>query len=191
MKENSKIIVKKGKQYYQVKICGSFLELPLFEVAPKTKIALFNILGETELIQKIAQSLAKKLPTNADVIVAPEVKSVCLAYEMSKILKIPYVIIRKHKKPYMLNCLNSEVISITTGEPQNLWLDGKDAKIIKNKRVIIIDDVISTGNTLEGLRRLLKEAKARVIAESAVFTEGDKEKWKDVVSLGHLPVFKF
>lgn len=189
MKKNSKVIIKKGKEYYQIRICKSLLELPLFEVAPKTKIALFNILGETELIQKIAQNLAKKLPENADVIIAPEVKSICLAYELSRVLKIPYVIIRKHKKPYMHNCLKEEVISITTGKPQDLWLDGKDLKLVKNKRIIIVDDVISTGSTLEGLRRLAKKIKAKVIAQAAVFTEGDKEKWKDIISLGHLPVF--
>lgn len=191
MKDNKKVVIRKGKQYYQIKVCNSLLKLPLFEVAPKTKIALFNILGETKLIQKIARSMAKKLPKNANVIATPEVKSVCLAYELSKVLKIPYVVIRKHVKPYMLNSLQEEVVSITTGKPQSLWLDGRDLHLMKKKKVIIVDDVISTGNTLEGLRRLMKKAEAKIVAETAVFTEGDKEKWEEIISLGHLPIFKF
>ncbi|MCL5438627.1 MAG: adenine phosphoribosyltransferase [Patescibacteria group bacterium] len=190
MNKNNKIITRRGKPYYKVEICGTVCNLPLFEVAPNTKIALFNILGETTLITKIAKALAKKLPKKIDAIVTPEVKSMCLAYELARIMKIPYVVVRKHKKPYMLNSLQEEVISITTGKPQNLWLDGKDRNLIKNKKVVLIDDVISTGNTLTGLRGLVKKSGGKIIAEAAVFTEGDKEKWKDIIALGHLPIFK-
>lgn len=188
---NKDIIKKGGKFYYRIKVYGSILYLPLFEVAPKTKIALFNMLGETKLIQKFARALAKKLPQKAELIVTPEVKSICLSYELSKIMKIPYVVARKNLKPYMEDSLGEEVVSITTGKPQTLWLDGKDRGLVKGKRVILVDDVVSTGNTFQGLKNLMKKGGAKVIAEAAVFIEGDKNKWKKVICLSHLPVFNF
>ncbi|MFH0937101.1 MAG: phosphoribosyltransferase family protein [Candidatus Daviesbacteria bacterium] len=181
---------KKKQEYYQVEICETICSLPLFEVNPNLKIAIFNILGETELVEKIAQSLAEKLPKQVEVIVTPEAKSIPLAYELSKVLKIPYVVTRKSVKPYMGKALGVEVLSITTGTPQNLWLDEKDKKLIKGKNVVLLDDVISTGSTLEGLRNLMKKAKAKIIAEAAVFTEGEEGSWPEIISLGHLPLFK-
>lgn len=189
MKEKN--IVKKGRKlYYRVKICGLIRDLPLIKIAKNLRIALFNILGETELVKKIAKALIKKLPKKVDTIVAPEVKSVCLAYEVSRLSGLPYVVIRKTRKPYMLNSIGEEVLSITTGKPQMLWLDGKDKKTIKGKKVVVVDDVVSTGSTLEAVRKLMKRAGAKVIAETAVFTEGEEEKWKNIISLGNLPLFK-
>lgn len=176
--------------FYRLKVNRTTLDLPLFEVSPGIKIAIFNMFGETALVKKFAKALAKKYPPKAEVIVTAEAKSICLAYELSSILKIPYIVIRKSLKPYMVNSIGEEVVSITTGKPQSLWLDGKDVSLLKNKKVVIVDDVISTGGTLEGLRRLMDKAQAKVIAESAVFTEGHEEKWKSIISLGHLPVFK-
>ncbi len=187
--KDQKIIKKGNKEFYQVKINGSVRDLPLFEVAPGVKIALFNILGDTEIVEKAAIALSRKLPKNADALVTPEVKSIPLAYELSKKMKIPYIVTRKIRKPYMVGCLNHKVISITTGKPQMIWLDGKDKNILKNKKVILIDDVVSTGSTLKGLRVLMKKAGAEVIAESAVFVEGDPLKWKKIISLGNLPIF--
>lgn len=187
--KDQKIIKKGNKEFYQVKINGSVRDLPLFEVAPGVKIALFNILGDTEIVEKAAAALSRKLPKDADVLVTPEVKSIPLAYELSKRMKIPYIVTRKIRKPYMVGSLNHKVTSITTGKPQMIWLDGKDKDILKNKKVILIDDVVSTGSTLRGLRVLMKKAGAEVIAESAVFVEGDPLKWKKIISLGNLPIF--
>lgn len=184
------VISKNGRQYYRLKVCQTKVELPLFEVAPKVKIALFNMLGETKLIRKFAKELARKLPSDIQAIITPEVKSVCLAYEISHLLKIPYIVARKTRKPYMVDSIGDETLSITTGKPQQIWLDGKDTNLVKGKRVVIVDDVISTGGTLEGLRRLMKKARGKVVAEAAVFTEGNQKKWKKVIALGHLPVFK-
>lgn len=189
MRKYWKVIRKKSQDYYRIKLCGLVRDLPLFEVAPGVRIAIFNILGDTQLVKKAGAALAKKLPAKVQVLVTPEVKSIPLAYEISRRLKIPYVVTRKIKKPYMVDSLSNEVVSITTGKPQTIWLDGKDRFLLKGKRVILIDDVISTGSTLEGLRNLMKKAGARVIAEAAVFTEGDPEKWKGIVTLGNLPVF--
>jgi len=185
----NQIIKKKNKEYYRIKICGLRRNLPLFEVVPGTRIAIFNILGDTQVVQRTAAALASKLPKNADALVTPEVKSIPLAYELSRRMKIPYVVARKIKKPYMVESLSDEVISITTGKPQTIWLDGKDKKTLEKKKVILVDDVVSTGSTLKGLRSLMEKAGATVIAEAAIFTEGDPKKWQKIISLGNLPVF--
>lgn len=184
------VIKKKGKRFYRVKICGLVRDLPLIKVADNLEIALFNILGETELVKKIARTLVKKIPSKTSAIVVAETKSICLGYEISRLTGIPYVIIRKTCKPYMLNSISEEVFSITTGKPQMLWLDGKDRKLIKNKKIVIVDDVISTGGTIRGLRNLMKKAKAKITAEMAVFTEGEENSWPEIISLGKLPLFK-
>lgn len=183
------VIKKKGKEFYRIKLCGLVRDLPLFEVAPKARIAIINILGDTEFVKKTAAALIKKLPKKADILVTPEVKSIPLAYELSRKMNIPYVVARKIKKPYMVNSLGCEVVSMTTGKPQTIWLDSKDKNVLKGKKVILIDDVISTGATLKGLRNLMKKAGAEVIAEAALFIEGDPKKWPKIISLGNLPVF--
>ncbi len=178
-------------KYYQIKIGQLTRNLPLFAVSKQIKIALFNLLGDTELVLVCAQSLSKKIPSSVQVLVTPEVKSIPLAYEVSKQLNIPFVVIRKIKKPYMKNCLSTQVTTITTGMPQTLWLDGKDRQLLFKKNVVLVDDVVSTGNTLTGLKKLMQKAQAKVIAEAAVFTEGDPKKWHHIISLGNLPIFTY
>lgn len=177
------------RRYYAVDIAGLKRRLPLFAVAPGMKIALFNILGDTEVVIRSARALAKKMPPGVEVLITPEVKSIPLVFELSRILKIPYVVARKIKKPYMFDSLKSKVLSITSGQPQTLWLDGKDKQVLKNKKVALVDDVISSGSTLRGLRKLMKKAGARIIAEAAIFTEGEPKKWRKIISLGNLPIF--
>jgi adenine phosphoribosyltransferase len=188
-KKYNLIINKKGRQYYRIKLCGLKRDLPLFEAAPGVKIAIFNILGDSQIVKKAARALAKKLPENAQALVTPEVKSIPLAYELSLLLNLPYVVTRKIKKPYMKQSLKQKVVSITTGKPQTIWLDGKDKNLLTKKKVILIDDVVSTGSTLKGLRALMKKAQAKVVAEAAIFTEGDVKKWQKIICLGNLPVF--
>jgi adenine phosphoribosyltransferase len=89
----------------------------------------------------------------------------------------------------MGDALQSETLSITTGEPQTLYLDEKDRELVKGRKVIILDDVISTGSTLQGMRMILEKAGANVVAEAAILTEGERAKWSGIISLGHLPVF--
>ena len=188
MKNNRKVTIRNRKEYYKIKLCGRVYLLPLFEVVSGVKIAIFNILGDSINIEKIGKELIKKMP-KVDVIVTPEVKSVPLAYEIAKQLHIPYIVLRKIRKPYMVGAINCKVTTITTGKPQELWLDGKDIKILRNKKVALVDDVISTGATIKGMRRLVKKAGGKIIAECAVFTEGNSSKWKKIISLGNLPVF--
>lgn len=176
---------------YTVEIAGLQRDLPLFEVAPGLRIAVLNILGDTELVQACAKALAKKLAgMEYDLFVTAEAKSIPLAYALSVETSMPYVVLRKVYKPYMGVALSSETLSITTGKPQMLYLDEKDHELVRGKRVAVLDDVISTGSTLQGMHRLLKKAGAEVTVDAAVFTEGEPNDWDHVLALGHLPLFK-
>jgi len=175
---------------FPIEIAGLYRELPLFEVAPGLRIAVLNILGDTELVDACANALAKKLSTwEYDVLVTAEAKSIPLAYALSLVTQKPYTVLRKHYRTYMGETIQAETISITTGRPQRLYLDEKDHNTIKNQKVVLIDDVISTGSTLEGMRQVMGKAGADVVAEAAVLTEGDQGKWHHIISLGHLPLF--
>ena len=175
---------------YSVEIAGLKRELRLFEIKPGLKIAILNILGDTELVQACAKELSKKLePLDYDVLVTAEAKSIPLAYALSVETRKPYVVLRKTYKPYMGAALTAETLSITTGEPQTLILDEKDIDLMKSKKVIIADDVISTGSTLQGMRMILDKAGSTVVGEAAIFTEGDRAQWMHIISLGHLPLF--
>lgn len=176
-------------RHHTVRIGAVSRDLPLFEVAPGVFIAIFNMLGDTEVVEAAAELLAARLPDGADVILVPEVKAVPLGHALSVHAGLPYIVARKVRKPYMVDCLEAEVLSITTGEPQVLYIDGKDRKQVMGKRVLLVDDVISTGGTLEGLRRLVQAADAEIAGEMAVFTEGESDDWSNVIALGHLPVF--
>jgi len=179
-----------NRQHYSIEIAGIKRDLPLFEIKPGLKIAILNILGDTELVQASARELAKKLQgIEHDILVTAEAKSIPLAHALSVELKKPYVILRKTYKPYMGDAVRAETLSITTGQPQVLILDEKDRDIIQNKKVIILDDVISTGSTLQGMRMILDKANSNVVAQAAILTEGDRAQWADIVSLGHLPLF--
>jgi len=171
-----------------VEIAGVRRELPIVQVGPNVAVALLNLLGDTELTEAAAEALAEKLPPGVEVLVTPEVKAVPLAHALSRITGIPYVVARKTEKPYMINPVSREVLSITTGKPQLLVLDGADVPIIKGRKVAIVDDVVSTGSTLKGLRELIEDVGGEVVAVLAVFTEGTPRQ--DVIALGHLPLFQ-
>jgi adenine phosphoribosyltransferase len=175
---------------HSIEIAGLKRELPLLEINPGLRIAVLNILGDTELVEACAVALKEKLAeTSYDVIVTAEAKSIPLAYALSVHTGKPYAILRKSYKPYMGATLTAETLSITTGKPQTLILDEKDQKLINGKKIILVDDVISTGSTLEGMRKLMNKANAKITAEVAILTEGDQAKWADIVSLGHIPLF--
>ena len=175
---------------YAIEIAGLKRELRLFEIKPGLRIAILNILGDTELVQACAKELAQKLKdTEYDVLVTAEAKSIPLAYALSVETKKPYVILRKTYKPYMGDALKAETLSITTGQPQMLILDEKDRELIQGKKVVVLDDVISTGSTLQGMRMILEKTGASVAREAAILTEGDRAQWMHIISLGHLPLF--
>jgi adenine phosphoribosyltransferase len=128
-------------------------------------------------------------PVAFDILVTAEAKSIPLAYALSVETKKPYIVLRKSYKPYMGAALIAETLSITTGEPQTLILDEKDQELVQGKKVVLVDDVISTGSTLQGMKMIMKKAGAEVVCEAAILTEGERAQWEQVISLGHLPLF--
>lgn len=179
------------RETYAVEVAGLKRELPLFQVAPGLRIAVLNILGDTEFVQACAAALGERLRSQPfDVIVTAEAKSIPLAHALSVVMAKPYIVLRKAYKPYMGETVQAETLSITTGKPQTLYLDEKDRAAVRGKCVALVDDVISTGSTLEGMCKVMDLAGAKVVAQAAVFTEGDPADWKDITALGHLPLFK-
>lgn len=180
-----------NRETYTIQVAGLQRELPLFEVAPGLQIAVLNILGDTELVQACASALSEKLAEfDYDLLVTAEAKSIPLAHALSVETNKPYVVLRKAYKPYMGEALSTETHSITTGQTQTLYLDEKDRNQMHGKKAILLDDVISTGSTLQGMRQLVKKAGAEVMAEASIFTEGAIEQWQGIITLGHLPLFK-
>ncbi|MCB8979709.1 MAG: adenine phosphoribosyltransferase [Ardenticatenaceae bacterium] len=177
------------RETYQVEIAGIVRHLPLFEVAPGVRIAIFNMLGDTIVVKATAAALAERLKnTPADVLVTAEAKGIPLIYEMSALMGLPYIVLRKSYKSYMGNALSAETVSITTGKPQTLYMDEKDTLFIKGKKVVLVDDVISTGSTLKGMEEVVTQAGGDIVKTAAVFTEGDAD-WSHIVALDNLPVF--
>ncbi len=176
---------------YAIEVAGVRRELRKFEIQPGVKIAILNILGDTELVDAVSRELTPLiLAKSPDLLVTAEAKSIPLAHAVSvQMGNRPYVVLRKSLKPYMGDALRSETLSITTGEPQTLFLDEKDRELISGKRVALIDDVISTGSTLQGMRLIMGKAGAEIVAEAAIFTEGDRAAWSNIIALGHLPVW--
>lgn len=182
--------MKNTREVYPVEIAGIKRNLPVFEVKPGLRIAILNILGDTELVQAAAQALAAKLETlSYDLLVTAEAKSIPFAHALSVAAGKGYIVLRKVYKPYMGEAIQVETLSITTGAPQTLYLDEKDRDLIRGKKVILVDDVISTGSTLQAMRLVATKAGAEVAGEAAIFTEGERAQWEHIISLGHLPLF--
>ena len=174
---------------YTLNIAGLKRELPIIKLSYDLSIASFVILGDTEIVKKTAPMIAKKLP-EVDFVVTAEAKGIPLAYEISKILNLDeYIVARKSVKAYMEEPIEVEVNSITTTNSQKLYLNNQDANKIKGKRVALIDDVISTGQSLKALERLVEKAGANVVAKAAILAEGDAKDRKDIIFLEALPTF--
>lgn len=181
-----------SKEYYDITLAGVKRSLQLFEVAPGLRIAVLNILGDTELVEACADELAKKLEdVDYDVMVTAESKSIPITHALSVRTKKPYVVFRKNYKSYMGNAIRSTSNSITTQSDQTLILDEKDIALVKGAKVLIVDDVISTGSTLHAMESLLEQAGAQPNPRSlAICAEGSEDAWPEVICLGHLPLFK-
>ncbi|HNK63830.1 MAG TPA: phosphoribosyltransferase family protein [Anaerolineales bacterium] len=179
-----------NRETYSIEIAGVKRDLRLFEIKPGLRIAILNILGDTELVQACARGLAEQVQgVEYDIIMTAEAKSIPIAHALSVETRKPYIVLRKTYKPYMGDAIKAETLSITTGQPQVLILDEKDRGLIQGKRVLVVDDVISTGSTLQGMRIILDKAQAIVAGEAAILTEGDRAQWMHIHSLGHLPLF--
>lgn len=178
-----------NRETYRVEVAGLVRHFPLFEVAPGVRIAIFNMLGDTYVVKAAAAALAERLKsTPSEVLVTAEAKSIPLIYEMSALMGLPYVVLRKTYKTYMGEAIKAETVSITTGNTQTLYLDEKDQALIRDKHVIIVDDVISTGSTLQGMKQVVDTAGGNISKIATIFTEGDSD-WSDIVALENLPVF--
>ena len=174
---------------YTLHVAGLTRELPIIKLSYDLSIASFVILGDTEIVRKTAPIIAKKLP-EVDFIVTAEAKGIPLAYEISRVLNLnEYVVARKSVKAYMEEPIEVEVNSITTTNSQKLYLNNQDAKKIKGKRIALIDDVISTGQSLKALERLVEKAGGKVLAKAAILAEGDAKDRKDIIFLEALPTF--
>lgn len=174
---------------YTLHVAGLTRELPIIKLSYDLSIASFVILGDTEIVRKTAPIIAKKLP-EVDLIVTAEAKGIPLAYEISKVLNLnEYVVARKSVKAYMEESIEVEVNSITTTNSQKLYLNNRDAKKIKGKRIALVDDVISTGQSLKALERLVEKAGRKVLAKAAILAEGDAKDRKDIIFLEALPTF--
>lgn len=176
-------------KYYEINVCGVKRQLPLIKINDSLSFGSFVIIGDTELISACAGSLAEKIG-KVDAIVTAEAKGIALAYEVSKQLNMKeFIVARKSVKSYMQDVVSHSVQSITTAGTQTLYLDGMDAAKIKGKNVCILDDVISTGESLNALEALVREAGANVVKKAAVLAEGDAAKRTDIIFLEELPLF--
>ena len=161
---------------YELKLCGVKRELPFIDLEDNLAFASFVIMGDTELITACAPELAEKIG-DVDVIITAEAKGIALAYEISRLLgKKEFIVARKSIKSYMCGVVSVSVHSITTSGEQHLYLDGHDAKRLCGKRVCIVDDVISTGESLYALEALVESAKGIVTRKAAVLAEGKQQR---------------
>ena len=173
---------------YKMNIAGVECELKKFPVSDKLDIAAFILFGNVEVTVAAAEALLKKVP-EFDIILTPEAKSIPLAYELARQSGKSYVVARKGTKVYMGDPISVAVRSITTDRVQQLYLGSDDVKEIKGKRVLVVDDVISTGESLEAIRKLNSAAGGIEAAACAVLAEGDAADRDDIIFLEPLPLF--
>ncbi len=175
---------------YEMDIAGLKRELPLCKVTNDLYIGAFVMFGDVELTVHCAAELLKLAP-EYDYIIAPEAKSIPLLYEMARQSGAEkYFLARKGPKAYMSGVFEVSVKSITTMSVQKLVIDTADAELINGKRILIIDDVISTGESLRAMEELVTKAGGNIVGKMAVLAEGDAQERDDIIVLGHLPLFR-
>lgn len=175
-------------EYYEMKIAGLDRRLRKCAVSDKLDIAAFIMFGDVEVTVESASQLLAKVP-DFDVIMTAESKGIPLAYEMARQSGKPYIVARKSVKLYMQEAVSVSVKSITTADEQMLYLDGEKAALLKGRRVLIVDDVISTGESLGALESLTQRAGGTIAGKAAVLAEGDAAKREDIIFLDPLPLF--
>lgn len=173
---------------YKMTIAGCERELEMFSVSDNLDIAAFILFNDVEITEKSAEALLKICPEH-DVVLTAEAKSIPLAYEFARQGCGEYVVARKGLKVYMRNPVSVTVKSITTANEQKLHLGETEVNAIKGKRVLIIDDVISTGESLKALEQLAEAAGGNVVGKAAVLAEGDAADRDDIIFLEKLPLF--
>ena len=175
--------------FYRMKVAGLERDLPICKVTDTLYIAGFVIFGDQELTVACARNLLERAP-EYDYIITPEAKGIPLAHEMARQAgDSKYILARKGPKLYMRDIFDVTVRSITTAKEQRLYLDGADAELMKGKRILIVDDVISTGESLAALEALVEKAGGIVCGKMAVLAEGDAQDRADLIYLEKLPLF--
>ena len=175
--------------FYRINISGLERDLPLCPISDKINIAAFILFGDVELTEHSARELYKKAPEH-DVMITAESKGIPLIHEMCKVSgKNRYVLARKSIKLYMKDVVSCETKSITTGAIQTLYIDGDDAAYLKGKKVLIVDDVISTGGSLQSLENLVLQSGGEIVGKMAILAEGDAISRDDIIYLEELPLF--
>ncbi len=174
---------------YKLEVAGITRELRICKISEELSIAAFIMFGDVELTIACAEELLRRAPA-FDVIVTAESKAIPLAYEMSRQSGKRYIPARKGKKLYMQQPVVVEVQSITTKEVQSLCIDKPDLDYLNGKRVLIVDDVISTGGSLLAMEAIVEKSTATIVARAAVLAEGDAAKRKDILFLAPLPLIQ-
>lgn len=174
---------------YKLKVAGLERDLQLCSLNDKLKIAAFVILGDIELTSACASELIKKVPEH-DIMITAEAKGIPLIHEMARQSGARhYLVARKSQKLYMWEPISVEVQSITTAKKQILYIDKNDAEMLKGKRVLIIDDVISTGESVFAVEKLVKMSGGTVVGKASILAEGDAKYRDDIIYLEKLPLF--
>ena len=176
-------------KYYNMKIAGLDRALPICRVTDDLYIAGFVIFGDPELTTACAKELLAKAP-EFDYMITAEAKGIPLIHEMARLNgNQRYILARKGPKLYMTNVVSVTVNSITTAKEQKLYLDGEDAERMKGKRILIVDDVISTGESLRAIEELVHSAGGNIVGKMTILAEGDAIDRDDIVYLEELPLF--
>lgn len=182
------ILPYQNREYYEIEVEGIRRRLPLLKVSEDTWIAYFDSLGDREFISKCAEKLSERL-RGCDILVTSESKGIPLVHEIAKILDHKrYIVARKELKPFMINPLVTECKPVTSKAPIKLCIDGRYVPFLKDKNVGVVDDIVSTRETLSALEKLVVMAGGRVYKKAAILLEGGI--FDDVEYLGILPIFK-
>jgi len=182
------IKVMAEKKTHKIDVAGLSRELPIVRISDKVSIAVLIMFSDVELTVNCAAELLKKTP-EFDVILTAEAKGIPLAYEMSRQSGKNYVVARKNSKLYMEDPIEVEAQSITTASKQRLFLDVKEAGRLKGRRVLVVDDVISTGGSLLAMQKLVEAAGGNIVCKAAALAEGEASCRNDLVFLGAIPLF--
>jgi adenine phosphoribosyltransferase len=174
--------------YYKMNIAGLERDLPLCKINDELYIAAFIMFGDVEITEATAAELLKKAP-EFDIVITAESKGIPLAYEMARQSGKPYIVARKNEKLYMKNVITTEVNSITTDFVQKLCLGEEDAECMNGKKILVVDDVISTGESLKSLEVLIAQTGGNIVGRMTVLAEGEASDRDDIIFLEKLPLF--
>lgn len=177
------------QKYYHMTIAGCERDLPICPLNDKLQIAGFVIFGDPELTTACAKALLDRAPAY-DYLISAEAKGIPLVHEMARLAgNQKYFLARKAPKLYMTGVLDVKVRSITTAKEQHLYLDTADAALMKGKKILIVDDVVSTGESLRAIEQLVEEAGGVICGRMTILAEGDAQERKDLIYLEKLPLF--